>query len=262
MSAQLFHGDCLEILPTLEAGSVDMVLADPPYGQTACAWDSVIDLPLMWQELKRVIKPNGAIALFGSQPFTSVLITSNLPMFKHCWVWRKSCGAGFLNAQNAPIKYHEDIAVFSHGTTANRSKRRMQYNPQGLKRVEAKQRNRRYDQLSDTVGTRPSRSATYTQQFKGYPTTILDFPNERQMLHPTQKPVALLRYFLNTYTNKGDTVLDFCMGSGSTGVACVLEGRSFIGIEKDTEHGYFEIAQKRIHEAQTAPRTLQMELTA
>lgn len=256
---RLFHGDCLEVLPTLEAGSVDMVLADPPYGTTACAWDSVIDLPSMWKELKRVIKPNGAIVLFGSQPFTSVLITSNLPMFKHCWVWRKSCGAGFLNAQNAPIKYHEDIAVFSHGATANKSNRRMNYNPQGTKRVERYRADRR---RSDTIGDRPSRSGGYTQTRANFPVSVLDFPNERTMFHPTQKPVALLRYLLNTYTDKGNTVLDFCMGSGSTGVACVLEGRSFIGIEQDAEHGYFEIAQKRIHEAQTAPRTMAMEMVS
>lgn len=258
---KLHHGDCLQILPALEAGSVDMILADPPYGTTACSWDSVIDLPAMWKELKRVIKPNGAIVLFGADPFTSVLITSNLPMFKYRWVWHKSRAADFVNAKNKPMRSHEDITVFSKGGTANGSKVKMCYFPQDVTPV-LTTTNPRKNKFGSIAGKRPSHKKEYLVEGANYPTTVLYFPSEFNTVHPTQKPVSILRYLIRTYTNKGDTILDFCMGSGSTGVACVLEERSFIGIENDTEHGYFEIAQKRIQEAQTTPRTMAMELTA
>lgn len=246
----LHHGDCLDILPTLEAGSVDMVLADPPYGSTACSWDSVIDLPSMWQELKRVIKPNGAIVLFGSQPFTSALVMSNPKWFRYCLVWEKSGVTGFLDANRKPLKCHEDIAVF-YGKLPI-------YNPQMTptkREVTTRGANR-----ANHYGAH--KRVTTDNRGKAYPRSVIYCPDAINTVHPTQKPVALLAYLIRTYTNKGDTVLDFCMGSGSTGVACIEEGRSFIGIEKDTEHGYFEIAKKRIHEAETTPRTMRMELTA
>jgi site-specific DNA-methyltransferase (adenine-specific) len=241
---KLMQGDCLERMKEIESGSVDMVLADPPYGTTACKWDSIIPLEPMWEQLKRVIKPNGAIVMTASQPFTTTLIASNMKMFKYCWVWEKSKGVGFLNAKNAPIKFHEDVLVFSEGATANRSKRNMPYFPQGLK---ADGRTRKQPDVCDSVGTRPCRSGDYVQEFSGYPTTILRHPNDGGKLHPTQKPVALMEYLIKTYTNEGETVLDFTMGSGTTGVACANLNRDFIGIEMDLD--YFNIAQTRIEEA-------------
>jgi site-specific DNA-methyltransferase (adenine-specific) len=237
----LIQGDCIDLMRSLPDASVDLVLADLPYGTTACKWDSVIPFAEMWAEYSRIAKPDAAIVLTASQPFTTALIASNLEMFKYCWVWRKSSGSGFLNAKNAPIKMHEDIVVFSKGTTANRSPRRMRYNPQGLKEYD---RTRKQPALCDSVGTRPSRSAEYKQTVTGYPSTILEFPHDWGKLHPTQKPVGLMEYLVQTYTNEGDTVLDNCMGSGTTGVACVNTGRRFIGMELD--QAYFAVAQQRI----------------
>ena len=199
----------------------------------------------MWEQLKRVIKPNGAIVLTASQPFTSLLITSNFGMFKYCWVWKKSCGAGFLNAKNAPIKMHEDICVFSKGTTANCSTHNMIYNPQGTKQVQ-RYRNRKGEH-SEAVGNRPCRSKGYTQTTANYPTTVIDFPNDRGMVHDTQKPVALMEYLIRTYTNEGETVLDNAAGSFTTGVACVNTNRKGIMIEKDPH--YFKIGSERVERA-------------
>jgi site-specific DNA-methyltransferase (adenine-specific) len=211
----------------------------------------VIPFEPMWAELKRIIKPNGAIVLFGSQPFTSKLICSNIEMFKYEWIWEKSRTVGFLNAKNAPLKKHENILVFSKGATANNNKNRMEYFPQGL--VEINKVKKSEKQNSDSiVGSRPSRSGDYISKFSGYPSSLIKFNNESKQAHPTQKPVALLEYLIKTYTNEGDTVLDFTMGSGSTGVACVNTNRDFIGIELD--EGYFKIAEKRIKEAQSQGR--------
>ena len=240
MGFELHHGDCLDVMATLSDASIDCVLTDPPYGTTACKWDSVIPFEPMWKELKRIAKPKAAICLFGSQPFTTMLIASNVDQFKYCWVWQKSKGAGFLNAKNAPIKIHEDIAVFSDGTTANCSPMQMTYIPQGLRPVHRIRKN--YN--AGTVGFRPSRETDYTQSEEGYPTTVLHYSNDGDALHPTQKPISLLRYLIRTYTLENETVCDFTMGSGSTGVACELENRNFIGIEKDAE--YFKIATNRI----------------
>lgn len=249
MSIQLFHGDCLQVLPTLEAGSVDMVLCDLPYGLTRLKWDSAIPLEPLWEQYKRLIKPNGAIVLFGSQPFTSALVMSNPEWFRYEWIWEKSTGTGFLAANRTPLKCHENILVFSQSPAP--------YSPQ-MRRAANKTTKRSANSSHYSAHER----ATTNNKGKAYPRSIIYTIKELGTVHPTQKPVDLLAYLIRTYTNKGDTVLDNCMGSGSTGVACVLEGRSFVGIENDTEYGYFEIAQKRIHEAQTAPRTLAMELTA
>lgn len=246
---KLFNGDCLEILPTLPEKIAHNVLTDLPYGTTACSWDVVIPFEPMWAELKRIVKPKGAIVLFGSQPFTSALVASNLPMFKYEWIWKKNTGAGFLNAKNAPIKMHENIIVFSQGTTANCSPNRMCYFPQGLKPV-VKKRNRT-NEISQAVGGRPSRQGEYTQVFENFPTTIIKFQSDLSELHDTAKPVDLLRYLIRTYTQENEIVLDFTMGSGSTGVACMAENRKFIGIEKD-EH-YFNIAEARIKRANLEP---------
>jgi len=232
---KLFHGDCLEVMPTLDAGSVDMVLADPPYGTTACKWDSIIPLETMWKQLKRLINPNGAIVMTASQPFTTTLIASNMKMFKYCWYWKKNRATGVLNAKKQPLRCVEDVCVFY--------KKQVTYNPQGVVSC---------DKLTSTGNTGTGNSdnygsvavGTYNQTQTGYPRQVLEIKSVGKTVHPTQKPVALMEYLIRTYTNEGDTVLDFTMGSGTTGVACQNTGRKFIGIEKDAE--YFAIAKERL----------------
>tara|TARA_R110000851_G_scaffold100026_2_gene215438 strand:- start:1016 stop:1702 length:687 start_codon:yes stop_codon:yes gene_type:complete len=219
----------------IESGSIDMVLADPPYGTTACKWDSVIDLPLMWEQLKRVIKPNGAIVMTASQPFTSILTCSNLKDFRYDLVYDKPAGTGFFNAKKMPLRSHESILVF-YGKLPT-------YNPQMT-----------HGHPRKTAGREDAKSECYGKAVKKvhydstsrYPRSIQRFSSDKQRskLHPTQKPVALMEYLIKTYTNEGETVLDFAMGSGTTGVACSNLGRKFIGIERD--EGYFKIAQERI----------------
>ncbi len=239
-------GDCIELMKDIPDGSVDMILCDLPYGTTACKWDTVIPFEPMWEQYNRIIKGNGAIVLFGSEPFSTVLRYSNLKMFKYDWIWIKSRTVGFLNAKNAPLKKHEYVHVFSKGATANNNKNRMCYFPQGL--IEVNKVKHSVSQSSDTVvGNRPSRQREYLCRYEGYPNSILYFNNEKKQIHPTQKPVALLEYLIKTYTNEGELVLDNCMGSGSTGVACVNTGRKFIGIELDVD--YYRTATKRINEA-------------
>lgn len=225
----LWFGDCMEVMKSIPEGSVDLILCDLPYGITRNKWDSVIDLPSLWFEYRRISR--GPVVLTCAQPFTSVLITSNLNKFKYCWVWKKSKPTGHLNAKKQPLRNTEDIAVFY----ANQPT----YNPQGIRKT-------------DVMVSRTNRgnygecSKTTRQTVTGYPTTILEFATETGV-HPTQKPVALMEYLIRTYTNEGETVLDNCMGSGTTGVACVNTNRRFIGIEKDEK--YFEIASNRINEA-------------
>ena len=247
-SIWLMKGDCLERMQEIPDGSVDMVLCDLPYGTTVCAWDSVIPFDALWKHYMRVIKPRGAIVLFGDEPFSSHLRLSNLGWWKYDWIWKKSRALGFTNAKNKPMKRHEIISVFSDGTTANKSDRRMTYHPQGLilhgKKVsgikacaaDAKDGGHKFG--------RPGHKEEYIQEFTNYPVQTIEFANEGKPIHPTQKPVALMEYMVRTYTNDGDTVLDNCMGSGTTGVACANTGRKFIGIEMD-DH-YFEVAKCRI----------------
>jgi site-specific DNA-methyltransferase (adenine-specific) len=245
----LVQGDCLEWMSEIPDGSVDMVMADPPYQTTNCHWDSMIPLEPMWEHLKRVIKPNGAIVMTASQPFTTTLIASNMKMFKYCWVWDKSRAVGFPNAKNKPMNKHEDVIVFSFGNCANRCKNRMTYNPQDLIEV-----NKRVSGIKTCVADsgghrfgRPSHKAERIQQYTNFPNSVLSIKNEGNTVHPTQKPVALMEYLIKTYTNEGETVLDFAMGSGTTGVACKNLNRTFIGIELDEK--YFEIASERIAKA-------------
>jgi site-specific DNA-methyltransferase (adenine-specific) len=241
-------GDCLDMMAEIEAGSVDMVLCDPPYGTTACKWDSVIPLAPMWAAVRRVLKPNGAAVFTASQPFTSALVMSNVEWFKYCWVWEKSRATGHVHARNKPMKRHEDVVVFSPGTTvhASQSASRMTYNPQGVQQ-KATPTIRKNGGASDSVmSVRPShRDVVQTEE--GFPDTILHVASEGKTVHPTQKPVALMEYLILTYTDPGDVVLDFTMGSGTTGVAAGRTGRSFIGIERDPD--YYKIAVKRIDEA-------------
>lgn len=244
MTYELHNGDCLDILPTLPAQSIDAVICDPPYGTTACTWDSVIPFEPMWRELKRVIKPRGAIVLFGQEPFSSLLRVSNLEWYKYDWVWKKTRSMDFFNNKNKPRTIHELISVFSSGTTANRSVRRMSYYPQGLRRIDKRwHRPQKYASEHRTV--RPSHVLDRVIEFDNYPETVIEFANPNQStFHPTQKPLALLEYLVKTYTNEGDTVLDFTFGSGTTGHACGNLGRYFVGIEKDA--GYFAVAAERI----------------
>jgi site-specific DNA-methyltransferase (adenine-specific) len=243
----LMQGDCLERMKEIPDGSVDMVLTDPPYGTTACKWDSIIPLEPMWEQLKRTIKPNGAIVLFGQEPFSSYLRVSNVDQYKYDWQWRKSRPAGFTNAKLKPLKDLENICVFSEGATANGSKRNMPYNPQGLEDCDEVW-SRPTNYTGGDRGVCPARENSSLKRKitkKGYPRQVLDFPNPNDKnVHPTQKPVALMEYLIKTYTNEGETVLDFTMGSGTTGVSCKNLNRRFIGIELDEQ--YFKIAQDRI----------------
>ena len=236
---ELIQGDCLEKMKDIPDESVDMVMTDPPYGTTACKWDSIIPLEPMWEQLKRVIKPNGAIVMTASQPFTTTLIASNMKMFKYCWVWEKDGGSNFATVKYQPMKEHEDVIVFGIGkTTYNQIKQERIGSRKGkkTKTIDSGRKNSVY-------GTQEGGKKLDVAELR-CPRSIQRFTRERG-LHPTQKPVALMEYLIKTYTNEGETVLDFTCGSGTTGVACVNLNRNFIGIELDA--GYFEIAEKRIN---------------
>jgi len=230
---KLIQGDCLEEMNNIHNGSIDLVLADPPYGTTACKWDSVIPFEPMWEQLKRVIKPNGAIVLFGSEPFSSALRMSNIKNYKYDWVWDKVKPGNIFNSKRSPLIQHELISVFGN---------KIKYNP-----IKTDLEKIRITKIYSKSKTQVSPKYGDKRILKGkFPKTILKFSNANQKnrLHPTQKPVALMEYLIKTYTNENETVLDFTMGSGTTGVACKNLNRDFIGIELDEE--YFEIAKKRI----------------
>jgi len=232
---KLMQGDCLEVMKTIPDKSIDAIICDLPYGTTACKWDSVIPFEPLWAQYNRIIKDNGVIVLFASQPFTSALVMSNTKWFKYQWVWEKSRFANQMLAKVQPLKIHEDIVVFA--------KEKAVYNPQGL--IEVNKVTSQGSKITDNNGG-GVRKTSYLQTHTNYPRSILRFGSEGKTVHPTQKPVDLLEYLVKTYTNQGDTVLDNCMGSGTTGIACKNLGRKFIGIEQDPN--YFEIALKRIYE--------------
>ena len=244
----LMLGDCLERMKEIDDEFIDFVLTDPPYGTTACKWDSVIPLDLMWKELKRIIKPNGAIAMTASQPFTTKLISSNMEMFKYCWIWDKIKATNFFAAKFQPLNNTEDVVVFSKGGCNNGTKNPVRYNPQGLINVNVECVN--CETVGGLIGKEHgsemsmSDGQIYTQTQTNYPFKTLKFNHDTGNVHPTQKPVALMEYLIKTYTNKGEIVLDFTMGSGTTGVAAITLNRKFIGIELDSE--YFKIASDRI----------------
>jgi len=249
----LLNNDCLEAMKNIDDKSIDMILCDLPYGTTACKWDRVIPFKPLWEQYERIIKNNGAILLFGSEPFSSLLRTSNLALFKYDWIWEKSKPTGFAMAKNQPLRNYENIMTFSKGVAIHKgqSKRRMHYDPQGL--VECYHIKKQGDGWAGTntcMLVRPSHKKEHIQTQTNYPRQILKFNSASKTIHPTQKPVALLEYLIKTYTNKNELVLDNCMGSGSTGVACINTKRQFIGIEKEKK--YFDIAKKRIekHDAQ------------
>lgn len=238
----LHLGDCLEILPTLEAQSIDAIITDLPYGTTACAWDTVIPFAPMWEQVNRLIRSNGAIVFFGVQPFTSALVMSYLQGYKHRWIWDKALPGNFAVAKYMPLTIDEDILVF----TANGE--RVNYYPQMTKGKFRNKGGGHSHKSGRGFGGLSPIPAIYNADY--FPKNILRFPTlqRRDSLHESQKPIELLAYLIRTYTNAGDTVLDFCMGSGTTGVAAIKEGRHFVGVELDT--GYFAIAEKRIAEAQ------------
>lgn len=229
----LMQGDCLGRMKEIPDGSVDMVLTDPPYGTTACKWDTVIDLPRMWERLKRIVKPNGAIVMTASQPFTSALVMSNPRMFKYCWVWDKKKGGNIMSLKWQPYKVHEDVVVFCKGS--------INYYP--IKTPQKERTGKTYSAGQANGIKNYGDERVYRDK---HPKSIVGISNANQKgkSHPTQKPVALMEYLIRTYTNEGDTVLDFTMGSGSTGVACANTNRKFIGIELDD--GYFNVAKERI----------------
>jgi len=244
---KLIHGECLEEMDRLiEQGVVvDAIIADVPFGTTRCKWDSVIPFDAMWERLNKIIKPNGAVVLFGSEPFSSALRMSNIKNYKYDWTWQKPKGTGHLNAKRQPLRDKEDIAVFYA--------KQCTYNPQMTDgkpyKDKAGKNHASTSSMTDSYGA----YTNYREDNKGkrYPKQIQKFPVvERGTLHPTQKPVALLEYLIKTYTNEGDTVLDFTIGSGTTGIACQNTGRKFVGIEMDDN--YFKIAEKRISENESS----------
>jgi site-specific DNA-methyltransferase (adenine-specific) len=231
---RVYQGDCLELMKNIPNKSVDMILCDLPYGTTNCKWDTIIPFESLWEQYKRIIKDNKATVLFGKEPFSSYLRTSNIQNYKYDWIWDKVKPGTFASAKHQPLKQHELISIFY--------KKSSSYIPQMVDRDKPKT-SKQYSQSLSANCTIDGMKRTYT---KLYPKTILKYSNAHQKgkVHPTQKPVALIEYLIKTYTQENDTVLDFTMGSGTTGVACKNLNRSFIGIEKDDK--YFEIAKQRI----------------
>ena len=242
---KLYNGDCLEVMDRLIEKSVvvDSIICDPPYGTTKCKWDAVIPFDEMWKRLNKLIKPNGAVILFSSEPFTSNLIMSNIKNFKYDWIWHKNKGGNPLNAKKIPMKQHENICIFYNKFPTYNPQMEERYG-QGKKRAKYKIQGGRFkeDRVYGDVDNEV-RNTQYSEL--RYPQTVQFFNVERG-LHPTQKPVALLEYLIKTYTNEGELVLDFTCGSGSTGVACINTNRKFIGIELD--ENYFNISVERIFE--------------
>ena len=241
MGIDLRMGDCLDIMKVIPSCSVDMVLCDLPYGTTKCSWDAVIPFAPLWGEYRRLVRKGGAVVLTSAQPFTSMLIASNLELFKYALVWQKSRIQHFAQAPYRFLTEHEDICVFSDGGVSKNANTRMTFNPQGTLPCDKIVKGKGH---SDH---RPSakKQEDYRQTVTNYPKSILRFPSDNAKDHPTQKPVALMEYLIRTYTNEGETVLDNTMGSGTTGVACKNTGRSFVGIERDAD--YFKIASERIN---------------
>lgn len=238
---KLYNGDCLEVMDKLikEGIKVDCILTDVPYGTTACKWDNVIPFEPMWERINKLIKLNGAICLFGNEPFSSFLRISNIKNYKYDWKWIKTKPSGHLNAKKQPMRIYEDILVFY--------KKQCIYNPQGLEYGEF-DNNRKWRSNKSSCEVFGNERHFKTSNAKRYPRNILNYNNpNNNLLHPTQKPVSMLEYLIKTYTNENETIMDFTMGSGSTGVACMNTNRKFIGIELD--NNYFNIAKQRIEEA-------------
>ena len=240
MNIELYNGDCLELMKNIPDKSIDMILCDLPYGVTRCKWDAIIPFEPLWEQYNRIIKYNGAIVLTATQPFTSKIVLSNIKGFKHEWIWQKEQGVGFQIAKYRPLQEHESVLVF----TANGEK--VNYYPikEKIGKIKKIKRNgNNGNSETSPLKYSDNRVSIYTEK---YPTSIKKFKRDKG-LHPTQKPVALLEYLIKTYTKENEIVLDNCMGSGSTGVACVNTNRNFIGMELD--NNYFNIAKERIYKA-------------
>lgn len=238
---KLYNGDCLEIMQRIPDNSVDLILCDLPYGTTDCKWDSVIPYDQLWEQYGRVLKEKGRAVLFCAQPFTTTLIHSNLKQFSHVWYWLKNRATGHLIAKKQPMRLVEDIAVFTMGGSGKAT-----YNPQGIRQLDKPRvkEERADNQSAIYQGVKPK---VYTQTQTGYPKNVLRYDAKcNNRLHPSEKPVELLEYLIKTYSNCGETVLDNCMGSGSTGIACLNTGRRFIGIEKERQ--YFDVSCNRFCE--------------
>ena len=247
---ELLQGDCLDVMKNIEDKSVDLVLCDLPYGVMAAEWDKIIDFEKLWTEYKRIVKENGTFILFANGSFTVKVINSNVEMYKYKYVWIKSNSTFFTHAKNRPLTKHEDILIFSHGSMGHKNllgDKRMFYTPQGLVPYNKSVKGKRKFKTDGYRTPRKSHKEEYIQEFTNYPTDILDGfpePQRNQKFHPNEKPISLLEHLILTYTEEGHTVLDNCMGSGSTGLACKNTNRNFVGIEKDEK--YFSIAKLRM----------------
>lgn len=251
MNNCFINDDCLMAMKNISDESINCIICDLPYGTTALKWDKVIDFEKLWAEYKRIICSDGVIALFAIQPFTSCLISSNLEMFRYSWTWKKDSPTGFLNANYAPLKLTEDICIFSKGTVGSLSKNPIRYFPQGVTEVNKIKHNNpnstwRRNKGYVSTGNKLNSSEQYTQKFTGYPSNILEFPRDKNCIHPTQKPVALYEYLIKTYTKENEIVLDNCSGSGTCAIAAINTNRNYICIEKDTE--MYNKSLKRLEE--------------
>jgi site-specific DNA-methyltransferase (adenine-specific) len=238
----IYHADCFEIFPKIESQSVQLILCDLPYNTTQCSWDCILPLDKLWQEYERIIKPNGAIVLTAAQPFTSELVMSNKKLFKYEWIWRKTKAQHFAQAPYRPMTNHESVLVFSFGGTAKNANNRMKYNPQGIVKCNITCKGKKATHSEHR--SRLTDQDDYVQEYTNYPKTVIDFANEGKTIHPTQKPLSLFEYIIETYTDADDLVLDNCAGSFTTAVACINTDRRYICIEK--EQRYFELGKERI----------------
>lgn len=249
---KLYNDDCLEVMDKLieEGIKFDAIITDPPFGATACRWDSVIPFEKMWERINKLIKLTGAVVLFGTEPFATKLRMSNFENYRYDWYWKKSKSSLYQHAKNRPMRAIENVCIFSKSKWGHKSQlkdKRMEYNPQGISSIGVKTVTKNFN-AGGVVGERPNQIGKQYEAFTGFPTDVLEFKSitGKSCLHPTQKPVDLLEFLVKTYTNENDLVLDFTMGSGSTGVACLNTNRKFIGIELDEK--YFNIAKDRIEE--------------
>ena len=251
---RIYNEDCLEGMKRIPDKSIDCVICDLPYGTTACPWDSVIPFASLWEHYRRVVKDNAVIVLFGSEPFSSKLRMSAIDLYKYDWIWIKNHATGFQHAKNMPMKNFETVSIFSKGSMGHANllgEKRMPYNPQGTMPCYIEYRNAKA-KFGNTVGARPSHKDHIISEECNYPMTTLYFDKDNDAIHPTQKPVALIEYLIRTYTNRGGLILDNCMGSGTTAIACIRTHRNYIGFELDK--GYFDKAQERIRLEMAAPR--------
>lgn len=243
---RIYNMDCLEGMKNINDKSIDLILCDLPYGTTASKWDKVISFTKLWSEYMRIIKDEGVIALTANASFTNKLINSNEKYYKYKWIWIKNTKTNFVNAKNRPLTQYEEILIFSKGNTANGSKIKMNYYPQGIIRVDKVMKAGK-NRFGTVAGVRPSHKSEFIREYTNYPSDVLYFNKDKTNLHPNQKPLELFEYLVKTYTKENNIVLDNCIGSGTTAVACINTDRNYIGFE--IEKKYYDIAEKRIRES-------------